>query len=185
MKENAVFPDEKYTLINDPRWLAPFVIFLGLCLYKRATNKIKPTYVFIALVPLALIFGIFTTKQIFSQVSSWKKTGEEYKTLFAFKKTMTRSDRVFTDYSTHQCFVGHNKLYCVDRLPCYIDPTANRFYPQNTHLLESLFTDGSLIAVNRISMEKLSPLIKSAGFAEERINEMGTFEIVKLHRIEL
>lgn len=135
----GIFPEEKHTFYNDPRVLMIFLMFLGFMLLERIKGKkllSKSVLIFVPLFFTGLLFG---KEGVILQTKNWIEKHPYTRQGFQFSDRMNHNyDVILTDYSTHQMFLGKKNLYCIDRLPCNIEKSATRFYPENRINVEEL-----------------------------------------------
>jgi hypothetical protein len=141
MYEVEIFPEVNFAFYNDPRLLMIFLMLLGGLLYARSLNKNLSKYVF-ALIPLFFIGLLFGNSGLIQRAKIWEAKQIYTREGFHFSDRMNINyDIIITDYTTHQMFLGKKNLYCIDRLPCYIEKSPARFYPENRGDVEELMKE--------------------------------------------
>lgn len=159
-----MFPDMGFSILNDPRLHMVNLIFLAFILSSLLNGSKLPRVMFF-FIPFFLLGGIFIGKFSLNQkLGDWKIKGDAAKVVFDYQKKVPQTIRVVTDYYTHQAFVEHRNLYCLDRLPCYIEGSNKRFYPENQQLLKGILTENTTLVLSNKTPEKMQPLLNELGF---------------------
>jgi hypothetical protein len=160
MHMNQLFPDQKFNIYNDPRLLMPFMVMVAYALYMRSKGKKLPYGVTFIAIPVFLLFSGIGKNSLVEKIHGWQHSQSSMQPVFAFYQSMQKERKIITDYTFHQCFLGHKKLYCIDRLPCSLDRSASRFYPANTNILATIMEPGAFLVVSRQTFLNIQLLLK-------------------------
>jgi hypothetical protein len=167
----GTFPDEKFALQNDPRWMLVLLGTLGYLLFLRNRGVKIIVFPMVVSTLVFLVFSFITADSLYGKIKFWRKRQKETAFVWKYAANFDRSQRVFTDYQTHQAFLGTPHMFCFERLSCTFDKSVRRFYPQNADKVRELLQKNTRMMMSKRSLNNYEQLLSDKKYIVEQENE--------------